>query len=50
MVGDFYETGVEVWAEFGPVGNNEKKIGTIMSNFEAGFFMFSREKKKRKTL
>ena len=24
-VGDFYETGIEIWAGFGPVGITEKK-------------------------
>ena len=24
-VGDFYGTGIEIWAGFGPVGNTEKK-------------------------
>ena len=32
-VGDFYGTGIEIWAGFGPVGITEKKIGLIMSNF-----------------
>ena len=44
-MGDFHGTGIEIWAGFGPVGNNEKKIETI---FEASFFMFSRAKKKEK--
>ena len=25
-MGDFYGTGIEIWAGFGPVGINEKKI------------------------
>ena len=25
MVGDFYGTGIEIWAGFGPVGITEKK-------------------------
>ena len=29
----FYETEYEIWADFGPVGNTEKKTGPIMSNF-----------------
>ena len=30
----FYGTEYEIWAEFGPVGNTEKKrSGPIMSNF-----------------
>ena len=31
-VSNFYGTGIEIWARFGPVGNTEK-IVTIMSNF-----------------
>ena len=26
-MGDFYGTGIEIWAGFGPVGITEKKIG-----------------------
>ena len=29
----FYGTENEIWASFGPVGNTEKKIGPIMSDF-----------------
>ena len=29
----FYGTEYEILADFGPVGNTEKKIGLIMSNF-----------------
>ena len=25
-MGDLYGTGIEIWAGFGPVGNNEKKM------------------------
>ena len=33
-MGDFYGTGIEFWAGFGPVGITEKKtFGPIMSNF-----------------
>jgi hypothetical protein len=32
-VGDFYGTGIEIWAGFGQIGITEKKIGPIMSNF-----------------
>ena len=31
-VGDFHETGVEIWAGFGPVGITEKK--NILANYE----------------
>ena len=29
----FYGKKCEIWADFGPVGNTENKIGPIMSNF-----------------
>jgi hypothetical protein len=32
-VGDFYGTGIEIWAGFGWVGITEKKTLPIMSNF-----------------
>ena len=33
-VSNFYETEIEIWTGFGPVGNTEKKkIGPIMSTF-----------------
>ena len=33
-MGDFYGTGIEIWAGFGPVGITEKRrFGPIMSNF-----------------
>ena len=38
-----YETGIEIWAGFGPVGITEKKthLGQLFATFEAGFFKFS---------
>ena len=43
---DIHGTGIEIWAEFGPVGITEKKIGsTTYEPLEAGFFMFSWAKK-----
>ena len=45
-MGEFYGTGIKIWAGFGPVGSTEKKeSGPIMTNFEGGFFMFSEAKK-----
>ena len=41
----FYGTEHEIWADFRPVGNTEKKIGAIMSNFCLRYFMFLRAKK-----
>jgi hypothetical protein len=32
-VGDFFGTGIEIWAGFGPVGITGKKLWLIMSNF-----------------
>ena len=32
-VSNVYGTEIEIWAGFGPVGNTEKKLGPIMSNF-----------------
>ena len=40
MVSNFYGTDIEIWADFGPVGNTEKRIGPIMSNFWVFFHVF----------
>ena len=41
-MGDFYGTGIEIWARFGPIGSSEKKgLGRLWVTFEGGFFMFS---------
>ena len=48
-MGDFYGTGIEIWAGFGPVVITEKKkiFGPIMSNFLGRFFqVFMRKKSK----
>ena len=46
-MGDFYGTGIEIWAGFGPIGSTEKKgSGPIMSNFLGWFFHVFRGKKK----
>ena len=38
-VSNFYRTGIEIWAGFGPIGSTEKKgSGPIMSNFWGCFF------------
>ena len=38
----FYGTEYEIWADFGPVGNTEKKIAAVKyATFEGEFFMFS---------
>ena len=45
-VGDFYGTGIKIWAGFGQVGITEKIIfGRLWATFETGFFMFSWAKK-----
>ena len=46
MVGDFYGTGDEIQAGFGPIGITEKKnYADYEHNLEAVFFMFSLAKK-----
>ena len=50
-MGDFYGTGIEIWAGFGPVSSTEKKrFGPIISNFVGRFFQVFMGKKKLKTL
>ena len=50
-MGDFYETGIEIWAGFGPVDINETKtFGPIMSNFWGRFFHVFMGKKKLKNI
>ena len=45
-MGDFYGTGIEIWAGFGPIGSTEKKgLDQLSATFEGGFFMFSGAKK-----
>jgi hypothetical protein len=45
-VGDFYGTGIEIWARFGPIGSTEKKgLGLLGSTFEGVFFHVFRGKK-----
>ena len=38
-MGDFYGTGIVIWAGFGLLGITLKKIGPIMSNFLGWFFL-----------
>ena len=47
-MGDFYRTGIEIWAGFGLVGITEKKkrFGPITSNFLGCFFQIFMDKKK----
>jgi hypothetical protein len=47
-VGDFYGTGIEIWAVFLPVGITKKKFGPIMSNFLGWFLHVFMDKKTRK--
>ena len=48
-MGDFYGTGIEIWAGFGPVGITEKKIlADYEQLFRLVFFKFSLAKKKEK--
>ena len=51
MVGDFYGTGIEIWAGFGLVGITEKRkhLGQLyIVTFEAVFSNFCSQKKKEK--
>ena len=42
----FYGTENVIWADFGPVGNTEKKsLGRLWATFKDGFFMFLGAKK-----
>ena len=43
---NFNITEIQIWASFGPVGNNEKKTSPIMSNFGGWFFFVFTGKKK----
>jgi hypothetical protein len=45
-VSNFYGTEIKIRAGFGPVGNTEKKIGLIMSNFRGQLFHVFMGKKK----
>ena len=36
-MGDFYGTGIEIWAGFGPVGITEKTKKKIWANYEQFF-------------
>ena len=46
----FHGTEYEIWADFGSVGNTEKKLGgRLWATFELGFFMFLWAKKTVKT-
>ena len=49
-MGDFYATGIDIWAGFGPVGIAEKKpFVPIMSNFCGRFFSsFCGQRKNQK--
>ena len=52
-MGDFYGTGIEIWAGFGPVGNTEKKTWADYEQlFKVFFSCFQGQKfkKKMKTL
>ena len=40
-MGDFYGTGIEIWAGFGPVGITEKKWADYEQILRPVFFMFS---------
>ena len=45
-VSKFYETEIEIWAGFGPVGSNEKKFADYEQLLRSVFSCFHRKKKK----
>ena len=45
-MGDFYGTGIEIWAGFGPVGNTEKKLGADYEQLLRAVFLCFRGQKK----
>ena len=49
-VGDFYGTGIEIWAGFRPVGNTEKKIWADYEQLLRAVFSCFHGQKKLKTL
>ena len=50
-MGDFYGTGIEIWAGFEPIGGTEKMgMGQLWTTFEGGFFMSSGAKNKIKNI
>ena len=44
MVSNFYGTGIEIWAGFGPVGNTEKKWVNYEQAFRVVFYVFKIKK------
>ena len=44
-MGDFYGTGIEIWAGFGLVGNTEKKVGDRLQATSEGVFICFRGQK-----
>ena len=50
-MGDFYGTGIAIWAGFGPVGITEKKIWTdYEQHFRPVFSSFHGQKKRKKNI
>ena len=47
---NFYGTGIEIWAGFGPVGNIEKKNWADYEQLSRVFFSCFQGQKKLKTL
>ena len=48
-MGDFYETGIEIWTGFGPVGITEEKK-KIWVYYEQLFPSFQGQKKRKKNI
>ena len=49
-MGDFYGTGIEIWAGFGPIGITEKKIWADYEQLLGQLFFMFLSAKKIKTL
>ena len=47
-MGDFYGTGIEIWAGFGPIGSTEKRVWADYEQILGWFFHVFRGKKNVK--
>ena len=45
-MGDFYGTGIEIWAGFGPIGSTEKKVWADYEQLLRVFFSYFQGQKK----
>ena len=49
-MGDFYGTGIEIWAGFGPVGITEKKVWADYEQLVRSVFLKFHGQKKKKNI